>query len=67
MKMVGEIVRGLGTIVFFSGMFWTKGPAITIVQYGWGIVTAGSGVVIILIGVRIMRFSRGCKPGDAGG
>lgn len=55
MKRLGEGFQLFGVIVFFAGLIWIKGPAITFIQYAFGGLVSLTGAVVGLIGIGICK------------
>jgi hypothetical protein len=39
--------------IFIGGLLWIRGPAVSLIHYGWGIVSMALGVLVIYLGIKV--------------
>jgi uncharacterized membrane protein YiaA len=50
MRLIGKAFAILGAVIFFLGIFWIRGPAVTLSDYGYALLVLIVGALIVIVG-----------------
>ncbi|MBI4809605.1 MAG: hypothetical protein HY799_11740 [Nitrosomonadales bacterium] len=56
MQRFSEIIGILGVLVFFGGMFWLRGPAVTAPEIWYGVLCSAVGALLVFAGVLFTKM-----------